>query len=96
MQCSLLAIYKLLARQILSLLALPKINLLLGNARKDNSIPLMLNGSDGYIRKYTGNTIGFFSLKGCLHYCLVPLENVRPEEKAKIQYYLLSDVVALD
>ena len=36
----------------------------------------------------------YFPLKG-RHYCLVPLGSVRPEEKAKIQYYLPSDVVTL-
>ena len=59
-------------------------------ARKDHLIPLMLNASDGYIRKYTCDTIGIFLLKG-RHWCLVPLVNVRPEEKDKIQYYLISD-----
>ena len=50
----------------------------------------MLNASDGYIHKFTCDTIGIFPLKG-RHWCLVPLVNVRPEEKDKIQYYLISD-----
>ena len=64
-KCSLLAICKLHARQILSLFALPTKNVLLTNARKDHSIPLMLNGSDyiRYVPKYTCDIIGFFRLR---------------------------------